>query len=241
MSIDLNSISKLTSLNNDEIHILIIEFSKFTNQFNQYYKLLSKKEKQRADKFHFEKDRHVFAITRAILRLMFSQLLKIKPSEIKLKKNDYGKPYLDGSHNSNIFFNVSHSKNYAIIGINLDSEIGVDIEFVNEKFITDEIAKNYFSKYEIDKYFSLSEHKKVKSFFNLWTRKEAYIKAKGMGLSIPLNSFDISLDETSPIIIKIGNKINISDWHINNLSINNDYCASLIYSGQPKKIIQSVI
>jgi 4'-phosphopantetheinyl transferase len=138
--------------------------------------LLSQDELDRAGRFHFEKDRVAFILARGFLRTMLGRYLG---GEVHFVYGSHGKPALD---RAGPCFNLSHTGGLVILGLTLESEIGVDVERIRSIENRDAIAERYFSA---------SEYGQVLSdevFFQCWTRKEAYIKAVGGGLSIPLRS-----------------------------------------------------
>jgi 4'-phosphopantetheinyl transferase len=160
---------------------------------------LSLEDRTRADRFRFESDRRKFCVARASLRLILARYLKIKPNLLEIETGDYGKPYLvDRKASQGLRFNLSHSHELALIAIARDREIGVDVEYVRPNFVTDEIAGHFFSTAEAEELRALPFAQKAESFFRCWTRKEAYIKARGEGLHCALDQFDVSLAPDSP-------------------------------------------
>ena len=226
------------SLNEDRIHVYLVDLELFKNHFNNYQDVLSEEEIDKTNRFHFQKDKTMFATVRANLRFLLSHYLSSKPEDVKFILNDFGKPRLKSKNNLDIRFNVSHSKKLGLIAIGLGCEIGVDIEYINREFVTTDIAKNYFSHSESIELFKQNTDLQIRSFFNLWTRKESYIKAQGKGLSIPLDSFDISLSEDNPKILRIDDQTNVRDWNIYHLLSNDDYCAALTNQGGRKEILK---
>lgn len=167
-------------------------FSKNEFLFPSFERLLSPGEIERAGRFKFEKDRNSFVITRGVLRTLLSGYLEIPPSEIRLKYTPYGKPFLP---NGNLKFNVSHSGDMAVFAFVLDTEVGIDIEKVKHDFDVMELARNFFSKYEVAAMENIPETELKRAFYRCWTRKESFIKAEGSGLSFPLDQFAVSLDD----------------------------------------------
>jgi 4'-phosphopantetheinyl transferase len=187
----------------------------------QFERTLSEDEHKRAACFHFEHDRDRFIIARGILRMILGSYLDIQPQEIHFAYNSYGKPGL--SHNltaTAIQFNVSHSNELALYAFTCESEIGIDVEFVSPLLDEKEIANRFFSHREYTSYCQVSSNQKLNAFYNCWTRKEAYIKAIGNGLTHPLDSFEVSLiPSESPRILNIdGDKQKASEWTMIDLS-----------------------
>ena len=160
---------------------------------------LSLDDRMRADRFRFESDRRRFCVARASLRLILARYLNAKPGRLQLDVGDYGKPFLaDSKSSQGIRFNLSHSHRLALIAIVRDREVGVDIEFMRPNFVTDDVVKHFFSCAEVEAFATISPAFKTQAFFNCWTRKEAYIKARGEGLSCSLDEFDVSLAPGAP-------------------------------------------
>jgi len=181
-------------LNKNEVHIWHFDLDKFNKDKTLMEKILSQDELSRANAFHFEKDRKNFVCGRGLLRLLISKYSGISPELINLEYGDFGKPVLKKTQNSNsIYFNLSHSGDFIVFGFTLKSKIGIDIEFLEPKPDLIELAEKYFSLYEYKILDTLSEEQKIEAFYNCWTRKEAFIKAIGKGLSFPLKSFAVSL------------------------------------------------
>lgn len=154
--------------------------------------LLSNDERQKAGKFKFKTDRRRSVISRGVLRLLLGQYLQKHPRELEFRYTDYGKPFL--KEDVGLRFNLSHSDQRAVFGFVQKAEIGVDIEKVRQDFDVLEIARHFFSSDEIRSLEGLQEEERAEGFYRCWTRKEAFIKAKGSGLSFPLTSFSVSLD-----------------------------------------------
>ncbi len=225
---------KNLTLNNDEIHVWYFNFSCF-EEINKFKKLLSIDEKNKSQKFIFEKDKKEYTICRGVLRILLSKYLNIEPKKIMFNYNKYGKPSLNGNR-SNIKFNVSHSKDMCTIAINQNNDIGIDIEFINPKVDTDDIVKDFFSEYEIKNYFNIEKKERLKMFYKIWTRKESLIKAYGMGLSISLDSFDVDMKDENPEINWNKNLTEQKKFSLYNIKISNDYCSALVNNGIRKKI-----
>lgn len=162
---------------------------------DKYREISSHKEKTKIDRYRFERDRHTCLVTRGLLRFVVSRYTQVPPQFLGFRENDFGKPGLKpGVTDIPIQFNLSHSHGLTACAVVLDSQIGIDVENVSRK-IDLKIARRFFSKNESE---YLEEVGEKEVFFDFWTLKESYIKAKGKGLSIPLNkfSFTISQDRT---------------------------------------------
>lgn len=160
---------------------------------------LSAEEAQRADRFRFEKDRSRFIVSHACLREILARYLGSDPARLAFSINEYGKPSLT---HSRLEFNLSHSGNLALIAVTWNRKVGVDVERIREGISSLVIARQYLSKAEMAELQSLPPEQRVNAFFICWTRKEAYIKAQGLGLSLPLVSFDVSLTPNQPAVLR---------------------------------------
>jgi len=160
---------------------------------------LSAEEKSRAAKFVFAPDRDHFIAARGILRELLARYLEDSPSAVKIAYGKQGKPTLSGPNlDRPLHFNLSHSRGLAVYAFSVRREVGVDLEPIRSDFATDDIAERFFSPAEIKELGSLPPDLKAEGFFQCWTRKEAYIKARGEGLQIPLDSFSVTLTPGEP-------------------------------------------
>ena len=161
--------------------------------------LLSGVERQRAHRFAFDRDRHRFMVARALLRRLLGARLGTRPEAVELEYGPQGKPVLARRlASSGLRFNLSHCDDLAVYAFSPGREIGVDVEAVRPLRDADAIAARFFSASENRTYLSLDSRDRPLGFFHCWTRKEAFIKALGDGLSYPLNRFDVSLAPGEP-------------------------------------------
>jgi len=188
---------------------------------------LSHSESQRAARFHFQRDRNRYIVAHASLRDILGRYLGVKTGQLAFTTNAYGKPVLV---NHNIAFNLSHSSSYALIAVAEDRKVGVDIECVRPDIEYENVARRSFSQREMAEFRSLPIDQKVLAFFLCWTRKEAYIKARGLGLSIPLDSFDVSLTPGKPAKLRYAemHPDDAAGWTLKSLDISPDYAAALV-------------
>lgn len=160
-----------------------------------YREISSKKERSKIDRYIFEKDRHTCLVTRGLLRFVLSQCTKISPQSLGFEENSHGKPRLKkGMTDIPLFFNLSHAGGLTACAVVLDHEIGIDVEDSTRK-IDINIANRFFSKQESEVLGQTMEDEKKNLFFDFWTLKESYIKAKGRGLSIPLDKFSFTISQ----------------------------------------------
>lgn len=161
-------------------------------QLDELKGCLSEDELTRAARFKFDRDRNRYIAGRGILRRTLAGYLRTNPAAIRFAYNPQGKPSLPAG---GLQFNLSHSGGEALYAVSLDVELGIDIERLNPAVEVEQIAANFFSPAEVAAILALPPRQRHNRFFDFWTRKEAYLKALGHGLSIPLNEFDVSAPE----------------------------------------------
>lgn len=179
-------------LKSDEIHLWHAEISAIDAEELASRKLLSEDEIARMRRFHFDKDRKNFLFCRSMLRILLASYLGVSPAELRFAYSAHGKPTLAASSGS-WEFNLSHSNGNFLVAIALERKVGVDIEFLKRDLDVLEIAQRFFSPAEKQAIANLPQNLRHDAFFSCWTRKEAFVKARGEGLSCPLDSFDVSV------------------------------------------------
>jgi 4'-phosphopantetheinyl transferase len=222
----------ITKLNND-VHIWLIRFNQSEHIISESDAILSAEEKKRAKRFHFPIDQKRFSVTRTLLKKKLSGIINLPAPYIVFSFSKFGKPELE-SKSPKIYFNVSHSGNLGLVAISDLGPIGIDVEQFRSEMTTADIAKRFFSKAEIESYLSLPEDQKLQGFFNCWSRKEAFIKAVGKGLSLPLHTFDVSLrpDEHVKLLAVRGQNEDVHSWQLVNLKTDTNYAAAYIVKAQ---------
>ena len=152
---------------------------------------LNASENERAGKFLIARVRERFIAARGILRQLLGMYLGLPPDKIEFRYGPQGKPSLSGSHNAKVAFSVSHSQGMGLFAFTSSGEVGVDIEEVKADFNGMQIASRFFSEQEIAELAKLPPELADQAFFECWTGKEAYVKARGEGLTLPLRDFSI--------------------------------------------------
>lgn len=196
--------------------------------------LLSSEERDRAARFRFEHLRRAFTLTRSSLRILLGHYLNASPGGIVFEYGSQGKPCVGAP--SRVKFNVSHSGELALLAFTLDCELGVDIEQIRPMPDMPEIADRYFCAEEAAELMALPADRRESAFFLCWTRKEAYIKAVGDGLSAPLDSFQVTLrpEEPARFIHLDGNTDAAANWTLHDLNLTPGYAAALAYRESPR-------
>lgn len=189
------------------------------------WRILSAEESERATRFRFEEDRQQYVETRGSLRRLLGAYLGIPAAEVAFSCSEHGKPSL--TPNQNLEFNVSHTKGMAVLGFCRGCRIGIDVEHIRTDFQTSEIAERFFSETERAALRAIPLEQRHKAFFRIWTRKEAYIKALGEGLSHPLHQFDVSFDETARLIATRPDPVEAQRWQLENLVVPEGFVAAV--------------
>jgi len=181
-------------LTNHEIHIWRVSLHQPASFVDQLVCTLSMEERIRARRFCFEKDRSRFVVRHGILRMILGHYSGVEASALRFSYGTNGKPRLADASGNAIPFSMSSSQGLALYGFTRNREIGVDLEYVRDFPEMDQIANLIFSKKEIQVYRTLSMPVRGEAFFNHWTRKEAFVKATGNGLSRFLDKLELSAD-----------------------------------------------
>lgn len=183
-----------------EVHVWRFELDVDGAVLNELWESLSADERERANRFYFEKDRAHYVAARGRLREILGRYVGTAPGLLRFSYDRYGKPSLVGETGGGgrLCFNVSHSRGVALYALTRGREVGVDVEFVREDFASLEIAESFFSRREVAALRAVGPGARASAFFDCWTRKEAYIKARGEGLSHPLHLFTVSLGPGEP-------------------------------------------
>jgi 4'-phosphopantetheinyl transferase len=163
--------------------------------------LLDRDETARAARFRHERDRSRYIVSHGILRTLLGRTIDRAPASLLFATNSHGKLVL---RQSNLCFNLSHSRHLALFAISRQLDVGCDVEFHDERFLAENIPEHFFSPAEIAELRALPQAEQLAAFFAGWTRKEAFVKARGLGLSLSLTSFDVSLAPSAQPALRRG-------------------------------------
>jgi 4'-phosphopantetheinyl transferase len=227
-----NSIATLPlPLPADEVHVWLAKLDDYPA--DNLSVMLAADELARAARFHFDKDRNHFIVARALLRKLLAAYLDIGAGELQISYAEKGKPSVEESRRGSLKFNVAHSHGLAIYGFSWNREVGIDLEFVREDLADEKIAERFFSQSEIQSLRELPAELRNQAFFDCWTRKEAYIKARGEGLSIPLDEFDVSLapGEEAALLRNHKDPGEVTRWWMRSLAVPSGYVGALVAQG----------
>jgi 4'-phosphopantetheinyl transferase len=222
-------------LQKDQVDVWSVPLELEEASLHSFEYFLSQDERRKAQRFRVETAREHFIATRSFLRLIMGRYLEVKPERLQFQYGPHGKPALaDEFGETGICFNVSHSHGLALFAVTLGRAVGVDIEKIRPDLDCVALAKRFFSPYEIKALRSLPVDQQRRAFFNGWTRKEAYLKARGEGLSTPLDQFDISLIPGKPAAL-LGHRSDpkeVFKWSIEDLDLGPEYSAALAVERQ---------
>ena len=217
-----------------EVHVWQAGLDRPPAQVHTLLHTLSTDERARAERFHFRRDREHFIVARGLLRAILGRYLNREPGRLQFRYSPYGKPALaQDSGGTGLCFNVSHSHGLALYAVTRGREVGVDVEHIRPTPHLEQIAERFFSHREVSALLSLPQDLRAVAFFLCWTRKEAYIKAKGEGLSLPLDRFDVSLipGEPAALLGTRGDPREAYRWSLRELTPAPGYAAALAVEG----------
>jgi 4'-phosphopantetheinyl transferase len=168
-------------------------------------------------------------VGRGLLRELLGKYHRQEPAGLEFSYGPYGKPSLSGANaSSGLSFNLAHSGNLAVLAISKERNLGIDIELIKPESSGDDIARRYFSAREATELLALPPEERIEAFFHCWTRKEAYLKATGMGLQTPLDSFSVSLTPGQPAHFLGGVE---PRWNLASFQPADGYVAAIVYDG----------
>lgn len=167
--------------------------------------LLSAEDRQRGARFLHAEDRHRFLLTRSLVRTTLSRYAAVAPQDWIFTANEHGRPAIANTHPqvASLCFNLSHTRGLIVLGVCRGRELGVDVENMRERTPSPGIAERFFAPQEIAALANLPEAQRHERFFAYWTLKESYIKARGRGMSIPLDRFSFTFPQQDAIHLHI--------------------------------------
>jgi 4'-phosphopantetheinyl transferase len=195
---------------------------------------LSEDERERAARFHFEKNRNEYILSRGSLRQFLAAYLKIPPQEVRFGYTRHSKPFLADA-SQRVTFNISHTDGLVAFAFTLNHAVGIDVEAVRSNIKTEQIAERFFSVAERQALRDCAPEQRHPAFYRCWTRKEAYIKARGEGLSHPLAQFDVALDEHPERVLLATrpDPAEIKRWLMQPFTVPQGYAAAVAVSLEP--------
>lgn len=217
----------------DAVHVWQVDFIECREDLTRLRSVLSQAERERAARFVSARLQDDYTISHGATRLVLSDYLAVEPQELEFVTGEHGKPSIHPRHGSDVHFNLSHSGTKCLIALTRQRELGVDVERIRPLNDWLEIAKRFFSTRETDQLLNLPEALRHDGFFATWSRKEAYIKAIGMGLALELGSFAVDADprhEARLLWIR-DDDAEPSFWNMRTLTVASGYHAALAIRG----------
>jgi 4'-phosphopantetheinyl transferase len=183
------------ALHPDEVHVWIVEPERIDDPrlLQAYLALLDAGEREKQRRFRFERHQRQYLVSHALVRLTLSRYAPVTPEAWSFTPNEYGKPEPVGAWGGRLRFNLSHTDGMALVAVGLESDLGADVEDAERSGETVELADRFFARTEVTALRALPEARQRERFFEYWTLKEAYIKARGAGMSLPLEQFGFDL------------------------------------------------
>lgn len=218
----------------NEIHLWLAYYDEIEDKglHARYRELMSDAERSQEGRFHFARDRRRFLVTRALVRTVLSRYFcSIAPEDWRFVNNTYGRPEISNPDAKlvRLSFNISHTHSLIVLGVTKDRALGVDVENVRTRLAPVEIADRYFAPAEVDALAALPSDQRHYRFYEYWTFKESYIKARGMGLSIPLDKFNFRFPQDQ--VVEMATHADLADdarrWKFWQLSANTEYLVAV--------------
>lgn len=185
-----------------DLHCFFYEEMTDAERWAAYFALLTPAEQARHDRFYFERDRRLFLATRALVRCVLSEYASVEPAAWRFQEGERGKPFIASPKTAPLHFNLSNTYGLVVCAISTaHAQLGVDAECIDRPGETVSLAEHYFSPAEVRALQALPDEQKRERFFAYWTLKESYIKARGLGLALPLEQFSFELEDEKEIAI----------------------------------------
>lgn len=225
---------KTLSAVENEIHVWRTSLELAPDLIRRFKLTLSDDEKSRAVRFRFSRDRESFVATRGVLRELIGVYLKRPPSEVRFCYGPHGKLFIPSENlDCPIRFNLSHTWRSSLYAFAHGREVGIDLESIRLDFPWETVAERFFSTAEVAELGGLPADLRAEGFFNCWTRKEAYVKARGEGLETALDSFEVTLTPGVPARFVQGVD---SCWNLVTFTPEVNHVSALVYKGSPCKV-----
>lgn len=221
-------------LADDEVHVWRASLDLPASELQHLHQTLAPDELHRARRFRFHKDRDRFVAARSLLRAILSRYLNADPARLRFSYGPNGKPYLaDTTDGDGLSFNLSRRDGLALYAITRGREVGIDLERICDDLEPEQIAEQFFSPREVAALRMVPAHKRRETFFAYWACKEAYTKARGTGLSLSLDQFDVLPATKEPEVLLSCEKDpkEALRWVLRSLSAGSGYSAALAVQG----------
>jgi 4'-phosphopantetheinyl transferase len=222
--------SSSDTLGQTDVHLWRIELDAPAVDAGRLVASLSADERARADRYRFPVDRRRFVNGRGMLRACLGRYLSVAPHTVRFGYTSRGKPVIrEPEAGRSLDFNVSHAGGIALFAFGLCRRIGVDVERIDPELAHEAVARHFFADGEVAAIRSLSPNLRTRAFFACWTRKEAYVKARGEGITVPLDRFEVAVlpDDPAPSLTIHGDPSETSRWLLRSLNLDDQHAAAL--------------
>ena len=228
----------------EEVHLWLADLRCLHPEHDRLGATLDESERRRADRFRSPADRTRWVLSRGLLRALLARYLDRPAEAIRFERSSHGKPLLpEESGEGSLQFNLSHSEDVALLAVCRRRRVGVDVEAIRAARATREIAERFFAREELQALATLPSEEWTEAFFACWTRKEAYLKARGVGLSAPLSSFAVSVSPGEAPVLRrseLGDA-EVARWSFANVSPRPGFAAALAVEGRTLRLERWVV
>lgn len=235
LSIPSRDSSPLPALSRQDVHVWFCRLARHEEQRDALAALLSRDEEARAARFAFERDRRRFILSHGLLRVILARYVDREARQIEFATGAHGKPALTGRScaGQDIQFSLSHSGEYAVMAVAAGLAVGVDVEVHRPDVDALKLAQRFFSSEESGQITQAQQDAQLALFYRYWTAKEAYLKGRGVGLSLGLDRFEILFDDGSPLAhVRMTDSGALdTNWHVQSLSLADDVSGALAVEG----------
>lgn len=223
------------SFANHDVHVWRGWLERPQAETDAFHALLSADERERAARFYFQRDRRRFIVARGLLRTILARYVECAPQEVRFVYGENGKPFLHSCHTgTDLQFNLAHSHEMALYAVAQGRPVGVDVEYRRRLTDGGRIAQRFFSPDEATLVMDAAPDEQQRAFFQIWTRKEAYIKATGLGLAQALAEFEVAQPQAGPLpFVYLVDRPNTGErWRIVDLYPHREYAGALVLQGE---------
>lgn len=225
------------TLKGTDVHVWRASLVQSEDYVERLFQILSPEEQAKAKRYRFPELQKHYIVGRGVLRELLGKYLNVPGASLEFSYGPQGKPMLAGAFEGHgIRFNVSHSGELALYAVTVGREVGVDVEYMKDLEEAESIAEHFFSPREVEKLMSLPKEQRHEAFFNCWSRKEAFIKVTGKGVSYGLDKFAVTLAPDEPAQLLWVEGIDAANWELYTLDAAEQYKAAVCVEGSGANI-----